>query len=219
MVQLFYGWLQDYLKAGLLQPLPAERLQRGRDRARVLPDRPADEGRREILCAADRRALAGAVLEQDAVQGSRARPRTAAGDARRARRLREEADQAQPQRRSAAGRTHDRHGRPGSSLAARGADPPVRRRALLVRQEDRRVQHRRRRQRHAVVHRPRGQAEGRADRIPDRRRHRVPLGQGGDDHRRLVPPGRARRPEGARLRRGRAAVAQRRASRTSRRTG
>mgnify|MGYP003694417483 CR=1 FL=1 len=37
----------------------------------------------------------------------------------------------------------------------------------------------RRRQRHAVVHRPRGQAEGRADRIPDRRRHRVPVGQGG----------------------------------------
>ena len=24
VVQLFYGWLQDYLKAGLLQPLPAD---------------------------------------------------------------------------------------------------------------------------------------------------------------------------------------------------
>ena len=47
------------------------------------------------------------------------------------RRLREEADQAQPQWRSVAGRAHDRHGRPGSSLAARSADPPVRRRALL----------------------------------------------------------------------------------------
>ena len=120
------------------------RLRHGRDRDGVLPDRPADEGRRKILRAADRRALAGAVLEQDPVQGGRPRPRAAAGNARRARRLREEADQAQPQWRSAAGRAHHRHGRPGPPLAARGADPPVRRRALFGRQEDRHLRQRRR---------------------------------------------------------------------------
>jgi multiple sugar transport system substrate-binding protein len=45
-------------------------LQRHRSRARVLSDRPADESGRQILCAADGRALAGALLEQGAVQGS-----------------------------------------------------------------------------------------------------------------------------------------------------
>ena len=89
VVQLFYGWLQDYLKAGLLQPLPADAFSVVEIEKRVLPDRPADEGGRQVLRAADGGAVAGALLEQDAVQGSRPRPRAAAGDARRARRLRE----------------------------------------------------------------------------------------------------------------------------------
>ena len=47
VVQLFYGWLQDYLKAGTAATAARQRLQRRRDRDGVLPDRPADEGRRQ----------------------------------------------------------------------------------------------------------------------------------------------------------------------------
>ena len=74
VVQLFYGWLQDYLKAKLLQPLPGGAVPRGRDRARLLPAGEADEGGRAVLRGAHRRALARPVLEQEAVHGGRARP-------------------------------------------------------------------------------------------------------------------------------------------------
>ena len=136
VVQLFYGWLQDYLKAGLLQPLPANAFSVAEVEREFFPIVQQMKVDGKVLRAAHRGALAGALLEQDAVQGSRTRPRAATRDARGARRLRSEADKAQPQRRSAAGRPHHRHGRSGSSLAARGADPPVRRHALFGRQEE-----------------------------------------------------------------------------------
>ena len=65
-------------ESGTAAAAAGQRVQQRRDREGVLSHRPADEDRWEILCVADRRPLARAVLEQVAVQGSRARSEQAA---------------------------------------------------------------------------------------------------------------------------------------------
>ena len=76
VVQLFYGWLDKFVAGKLLQPLPTDAFPHDKIEKRVLPDRHGDEARRRLLRPADRRALAGAVLQQEAVPGGRARSRT-----------------------------------------------------------------------------------------------------------------------------------------------
>ena len=153
MVQLFYGWLQDYLKAGLLQPLPASDFSAVEIEREFFPivQQMKVDGKYYALPTAVR-SLAlfwNKTLFKEAGLDPDRPPATLDELVDYAKKLTKRSPNGDLLQE---GLTH-RHGRPGSSLAARGADPSVRRRALLGRQEDRRLQHRRGCCRHAVVHR------------------------------------------------------------------
>ena len=73
VVQLFYGWLNDYVAAELIQPLPADVFPAETIDAEFFPMVQAMKRRRPVLGAADRRALAGAVLQRAPDGGGRHR--------------------------------------------------------------------------------------------------------------------------------------------------
>ena len=92
--------------AKFVQPLPTDAFPPEMIEKEFFPIVDGDEARRRILRAADRGALAGAVLQQEAVPGGRARSEQAAADARRVRRRRQEDGQARRRRQHHLGRHH-----------------------------------------------------------------------------------------------------------------
>jgi multiple sugar transport system substrate-binding protein len=191
-VQLFYGWLQDYLKAGLLQPLPASdfsAIEVEREFFPIVQQMKVDGKYYALPTAVRSLALFwNKTLFKEAGLDPNKPPAT----------LDELVDYAKKlTKRSPNGDLIQE----GLTIDMGGQDHHWLR-EVLIRQfggepysadkEDGGVQQPRRHRRHAVVRRPRRQAEGGTDRLSHRRRHRIPLGQGRDDHRRLVSPGRAR---------------------------
>ena len=72
VVQLFYGWLNDYVEAELIQPLPSDAFPAAEIDANFFPMVSGDEGRRQLLGVADGCAFAGLVLQHPTDGGSRA---------------------------------------------------------------------------------------------------------------------------------------------------
>ena len=141
VVQLFYGWLQDYLKAKLLQPLPTELFDTAeieRDFFPLVKQMKVD-GRyyavptavRSLSLFWNKKLFAEAGLDPAKP------PQTLDELLDMARKLTKRDARRQPP----PGRHRARHGAPGSPLAARGADPPDGRPAVLGRRPERRLQH------------------------------------------------------------------------------
>jgi multiple sugar transport system substrate-binding protein len=156
VVQLFYGWLQDYLKAKLLQPLPPEIF-------------PAAEIERDFFPLVKQMKVDGqyyavptAVRSLALFWNKKLFAEAGLDPAKPPQTLDEMLDMAKKlTKRDAAGRYRARHGPPGPSLATRGADPADGRPALLGGREERGLQHAGRPPGGGLVHRPRHQAQGR----------------------------------------------------------
>ena len=130
VVQLFYGWLDNFVGAKFIQPLPRDAFPPAMIEKEFYPIVSAMKRDGEYYALPTAGALARAVLQQEALPGGRARPEHAAEDRRRAARHGQEDDQARRRRQHALGRHHARFPRPGLPLVARDAAPPERRRAL-----------------------------------------------------------------------------------------
>ena len=175
--------------AGLLQPLPTDAFPPEKIEKRVLPDRDGDEARRRVLRPADRGALAGAVLQQEAVRGGRARsdkpPQTldefvAAAEKTAKRDGAGNITSAGIDASTWPGRTTSGGARCWSASSAASPTPTTTARSTYDSEAGA--------QGAAVLHRPADRAEGRPGRA-SWTRARPPSGRPrGHDHRRHVPP-------------------------------